>query len=98
FMLMALAIYTRQVFQLPWLALLVVLLALASRRPKAVLRAAAVPLVLVVLLYAKNAVLFGVPTTSSWFGMNMARITLNVAPRSELQRLVAEGRLSRLAL
>jgi hypothetical protein len=98
FTLMAIAVYTRQVFQLPWLMLLVGLLALASRRPKAVLQAAAVPLVLVVLLYAKNIVVFGVPTTSSWFGMNMARITLNVAPRSELQRLVGEGKLSQLAL
>ena len=98
FMLMAIAIFTRQVFQLPWLVLLVGLLAIASRRPKAVLKAAAVPLVLVVLLYAKNIALFDVPTTSSWFGMNLARITLNVAPRSELERLVNEGKLSRLAL
>jgi len=78
--------------------LLIAVLVLASRRPGAVCRAAAIPLVLVVLLYAKNLALFGVPSTSSWFGMNMARITLNVTPRSELERLVAEGKLSRLAL
>lgn len=98
FMLMTVAVYTRQVFQLPWVVLLVAVLALASRRPRAVLKAAAVPLVLVLLLYAKNAVLFGVPSTSSWFGMNMARITLNVAPKPEVERLVDEGKLSPIAL
>jgi hypothetical protein len=98
FTLLAIAVYSRQVFQLPWVVVLVALLAIASRRPKAVLQAAAVPLVLVLLLYAKNLALFGVPSTSSWFGMNMARITLNVTPRAELERLVREGKLSRLAL
>ena len=98
FMLLAIAVYTRQVFQLPWVMLLVALLAVASRRPKAVLQAAAIPLVLVLLLYAKNVVLFGVPSTSSWFGMNMARITLNVTPRADLERLVQEKKLSPLAL
>jgi hypothetical protein len=98
FMLMTIAVYTRQVFQLPWVFLVVALLAIASRRPKTVLKAAAIPLVLVLLLYAKNAVVFGVPSTSSWFGMNMARITLNVAPKSEVGRLVREGKLSRVAL
>jgi hypothetical protein len=98
FMLMTIAVYTRQVFQLPWVFLVVALLAIASRRPKTVLKAAAIPLVLVLLLYAKNTVLFGVPSTSSWFGMNMARITLNVAPKSEVERLVREGKLSRVAL
>jgi hypothetical protein len=98
FTLLAVAIYTRQVFQLPWMLLLIGLLAVASRRPKAVLQAAAVPLVLVVLLYAKDYALFGVPSTSSWFGVNAARITLGVTPRPELQRLVREKKLSRIAL
>ena len=39
FGLLAVAIYTRQVFQLPWMILLIALLAVASRRPKSVLKA-----------------------------------------------------------
>lgn len=98
FTLVAVCVFTRQVFQFPWVLALVVLLAVLSRRPRTVLLAAALPLVVIALLYAKNIALFGVPSTSSWFGMNMARITLNVQPRATLERLVRDGTLGPLAL
>jgi hypothetical protein len=99
FLLLALIVYTRASFQVVWLLLVVAVLALVRRdawRP--VLLAAAVPLLLVALLYAKNTVQFGVPSTTSWFGMNLARITLWANPQAETERLVAEGKLSRVAL
>lgn len=99
FALLALVVYTRASFQVVWMLLVVACLCFVRRdawRP--ILKAAAIPVLVVVLLYAKNVVLFGVPSTSSWFGMNLARITLWVAPASEKQRLVAEGKLSRVAL
>jgi len=55
-------------------------------------------LALVLLLYVKNLVLFGHFGPSTWLGMNLARITLQRAPRAERRRLVAAGILSELSL
>jgi len=99
FTLLALVVYTRASFQIVWMLLVVACLGLVRHdawRP--IVKAAALPLLVVALLYAKNTVMFGVPSTTSWFGMNLARITLWTAPAAEKQRLVAEGKLSRLAL
>jgi MoxR-like ATPase len=71
----ALVIFTRSTFQLPWiLAALALLLIARWADRRLILRAAAIPLALVALLYVKNAVIFGIPTTSSWFGMNIFRV------------------------
>jgi hypothetical protein len=100
FGLLALVIFTRASFQVVWLiAVLLLLLAVANAKARrAILVSMTVPLLLVVLLYAKNVVMFGVPSTTSWFGMNLARITLWIAPDDQLQTLVREGKLSRVAL
>ena len=99
FSILAAIVYTRSSFQIEWLALVIACLCVIGRdRWRTILKAAAVPLLIVVLLYAKNAVMFGSATTSSWIGMDLARITLWVAPDSEKQRLVHEGKLSRVAL
>lgn len=92
-------IYTRTTFQLPWLALVLLLVVLAlpgSRR--LVLVACAIPVLLVVLLYAKNIVVFGTPSTSSWLGMNLAQVAYRSLPKTERDRLVADGTLSRVSL
>jgi hypothetical protein len=99
FAILAAIVYTRSSFQIVWMALVVACLCAINRDTwRIILKAAAVPLLVVVLLYAKNAVMFGSATTSSWIGMDLARITLWVAPESEKQRLVGEGKLSRVAL
>jgi hypothetical protein len=100
FGLLALVIFTRASFQIVWLiAVLLVLLAVANARARrAILVSMAVPLLLVLSLYAKNVVMFGVPSTTSWFGMNLARITLWIAPDEQLRSLVRDGKLSRVAL
>jgi hypothetical protein len=86
-------------FQLPWL-LAVVGIVLVARRSnwREVLRVAALPLVVVGGWYLKNAVLFGTYSTSSWAGLNLAKVTLGASDPSVLQRLVAERVLSPLAL
>jgi hypothetical protein len=45
----------------------------------------------------KNEVLFNTDTTSSWLGMNLARITTEQAPPSQLKALIAAKRLAPLA-
>jgi hypothetical protein len=99
FMLLAAVIWTRSVFQIVWflLALALVLVALRDHR-KVVLRAAVVPLLLVVALYAKNIAVFGLPNTSSWFGMNLARMVFKSISPTEREQWVAKGRLSRVSL
>jgi hypothetical protein len=57
-----------------------------------------VPLLAVGLLYAKNAVLFGVPTTSSWMGMNLAHETVSKLDPAKRTQLVAQGSLHRVSL
>lgn len=99
FMLVALVIFTRASFQAVWLiVVLALLVAVPGPARRRLFVAGALPVLLVVLLYVKQFAQFGVPSTTSWFGMNLARITLNVAPRSEVQPLVADGKLSKIAL
>ncbi|HXA31791.1 MAG TPA: hypothetical protein VNV87_06000, partial [Acidimicrobiales bacterium] len=49
------------------------------------------------LWYVKNAVLFGTTTTSSWLGMNVARLVLYKAPPSVVAKLEHQGTLTPLA-
>lgn len=74
-----------------------VALALRGSR-RAVLVGAGVPLALICLVVVKNAVLFGVPGTSSWLGMNLAQTTISMLSTEERQQLVAEGKVSRYAV
>ncbi len=92
-------IYTRTTFQLPWLGLVLALILLAMPKSRrVVLVACAVPVLAVALLYGKNIVVFGTPSTSSWLGMNLAQVTYRSVPAAERNRLVANGTLSRVSL
>jgi hypothetical protein len=57
-----------------------------------------VPLLVVGLWYVKNAVMFGTDTTSSWLGMNLAKLTFKGTDVHNIKQLVHQGRLSPLAL
>jgi len=98
FTLVGALIYLRSIFQVVWLVLVVCLIVLVRRdlaRPALV--GALLPTLAVVLLLAKNFVVFGVPTTSSWFGMNLAQVVYSQVPSSERRDLVARGELSRVS-
>jgi hypothetical protein len=100
FFALAVVILTRSLYHLVWflvagVALLV--LAVPARR-RDVLVAALGPVLLVAGLYAKNGILFGEPSSSSWFGMNLARATTLQIPLDERRSLVEQRRLSLLAL
>jgi len=56
------------------------------------------PFLLILLLYLKNAVLFGSFGVSSWVGMNMARVPFVNWPLSERAALVEQGRMSPVTL
>jgi hypothetical protein len=53
-----------------------------------------IPVVLVGGWMLKNQVLFGDPTLSSWFGMNLGRGVVAPMPRHDTNTLISEGRMS----
>lgn len=99
FTILSAIVYVRSTFQIVWLLLaLGLVLVVAPGLRRTALRACAVPLILVVLLYAKNAIVFGTFSTSSWFGINLAQVVLYSTPSADRAQLVAEGTISRVSL
>jgi hypothetical protein len=97
FSLLAALCFTRSSYQivLPLLALGLTLALFTGReRRRAILVGAAVPLLLVAALYVKNWVLFGVPTTSSWMGMNLMQVAFYGMSAEDQQELLHRGILS----
>jgi hypothetical protein len=88
----------RTLFQIGWLILLIALVAVAVPRRRSIFASAAIPLLVVSGVYVKNWVLFGVPSTSSWEGMALARIAEHGYSLRDRQQLVAEGALHRVSL
>lgn len=85
-------------YQVEWLVVAVaVVVVVARHRWRQVLKAAAIPVVVVGAWYVKDAVLFGTSSTSSWLGMNLARDTLYGAPHQEITAMVKDGTLTPLA-
>ena len=99
FVLVALVVYIRAIFQPPWLILVIALLLVA--RPdlrRKVVATSALPTLAVLLLVVKNLVVFGLPTTSSWFGMNLVHAVYHATPEAERRQLVERRKLSRASL
>ena len=99
FVLLASIIYVRSIFQIAWLVLsLGLLLAVRPDLRRTVLWASALPVLLVLLLIVKNVIVFGVPATSSWFGMNLAQVVYYAIPAADRRPYVERGELSRVSL
>ena len=92
--LLAVVCGSRSLYHLAYLLAAAALLALGWRDGRRALIAAAVPVLLVVSLYAKNKVLFGHFAASTWTGMSLGHLTIDPLPREEAERLVAAGTLS----
>ena len=84
---------SRSLYHLAYLLAAVGWLGLAWRDARRALVAGAVPVLLLVGLYAKNAVLFGHFGPSTWTGMNLARLTTEALAPDEAARLVSRGTL-----
>ena len=90
---------TRSLFHLGWFLFWAGFLLWAVKPSRKTLAwAAAFPLLLLVAWQAKNAVLFGSFTGSTWLGFNLSRITTFELPAAERRARVAAGELSHLAL
>jgi hypothetical protein len=97
---LAAVILTRSLYHPLWflMAGVVLLVLLLPGRRRDVFIAALGPFLVVVMVFAKNLVLFGELSSSSWLGMNMARVSTMQIPTEDRASLVKEGRLSTLAL
>jgi len=85
-------------YQVPWMLAALALVVLVAKVPwRKVLLVSLVPLVLVLGWTAKNIVIFGVPSTSSWVGINLSKTAIIGLDHSDVTRLVAQGTLSPLA-
>jgi hypothetical protein len=80
------------------LGLLVVVVVVLRRAGRRVVLGVLAPCVVLVAWTGAMWVETGSPTTSTWFGMNLAHVTTGAAPRSLVASLVADGTLDRTAL
>jgi hypothetical protein len=95
---LAVLVLTRGFFHLGWFVLVVCYVAWASPHRLRILKAAAVPLAVATLWYAKNYFYFGAFAGSTLFGLGLSNIGTLTATRAELAPLVDEGIVSPLAL
>ncbi len=99
FSLLAAAVLTRSLFHLAWLLFFTGLtLYVAGHKRRRLLPAALVPLVLVFGVYLKNWIEFGSFSTSSWLGMNLARLAVESVPLTEREELERQGTLGAVSL
>ena len=91
-------VFTRALYHPVWLlaVLVVVLLARPPVRRHVVI-AIAVPALAIGAVVAKNAVLVGSPSLSSWTGFNLQRGVIGPLPASTVQAAVADGAVTGLA-
>jgi len=94
---LVLIILTRTIFHTLWfIAIIVWLLYLQRSRSKQILLCALAPFILISAVHTKNMILFQQTGFSSWFGMNIAKMTLTV-PLHKLQEDIDKGVLSPIA-
>ena len=86
-------------FQWVWLVAAVLpVIGLWRHNPRRLVVMLALPVLVMGGWYAKNAVLFNTYTTSSWIGMNMAKVSLGTAGPGRVEQLVADGTLTPISL
>jgi hypothetical protein len=95
---LAALVLTRSLFHLGWFVLVVIYVAWAAPSRNRVLRAAAIPMAVATLWYAKNYFYFGAFAGSTLFGLGLSNIGTLTATRAELAPLVEQGLVSPLAL
>jgi len=99
FSLLAVVGLTRSLFHISWMFFFLGLaLWVLPRARKRVGAVALLPLLLVLSVHAKNAAEFGSFSTTSWFGMHLARLTTATLPPARLLELHRQGIISEVSL
>ena len=92
---------TRSLYHPAWALVIVVFgLWLMRRRInwKASVLVLSIPVIFMGSWMAKNEVMFGHTTMSSWFGMNLQRAVIPVLPKDDLDEMYAKGQISDIAM
>ena len=94
-----LLVFLNPSFQIWWfVGVWAILFIVTYDRMRTLLPAALSMLALILLLYIKNFLVFGVFATSSWSGLAITQTTTNQLSVGERETLISEGKLSALAL
>ncbi|MFC1560884.1 hypothetical protein ACFL4V_00235 [Candidatus Latescibacterota bacterium] len=95
FLLWSTIMLTRSMFHLIWFLVgVIIIITLSPRIWKRTMIIAAIPFLLAFGWYAKNYVLFGQFTSSTWLGMNMSRVAVSELTEEEKIALAREGEVS----
>ena len=92
---------TRSLYHPAWALVIVVFgLWLMRRRInwKSSVLVLSIPVIFMGSWMAKNEVMFGHTTMSSWFGMNLQRAVIPVLPKDDLDEMFAKGQISDIAM
>jgi hypothetical protein len=88
----------RSLFHVLWgFGILAILLAYFPRNRRQIFLASALPMVLLLGLFAKNYLIFHTLSGSTWLGQHLARVTTAEIPEKDRDELIKEGELSPLA-
>jgi hypothetical protein len=94
----ALIVLTRTLFQAIWYLFIIIGLLFFNRRnARKIILATMIPLMCIAFFYIKNYVVFKEASLSSWFGMNLIKMTFTI-PQNTLQSTVDRGEVSEIAL
>lgn len=91
-------VFMRSLFTLFWfLAILIGLVLHDKKNSTRIIICALFPLLLIIGLHVKNYCVFRQTTLSSWFGMNLAKMTFTV-PRETIKQHITQGEITEIAL
>jgi hypothetical protein len=91
-------VLTRTLFHTVWfVAIFCWLLIHHNKNRKRIVLSALVPFLLICSVHAKNYLLFRQPTLTSWFGMNLMKMTFTI-PRHLVQQEILAGAVTDIAL
>ena len=89
------ACLVRSMFHLLWLLVIAILMwVLFKSNRKQIIKAAALPVILVMIIYLKNFLVFGKFTTSTWMGMSLSKLTVQTLDRNVRYNMLRAGELS----
>ncbi len=98
FLCLGLIILTRAIFHLIWfLIILIGLLSSYRNSLKKIFLSSLIPLVFVIGFYLKNYIIFKQFTLSSWFGMNLIKMTWTI-PLDKIANLIQYKKISDIAV
>jgi len=92
FLFLSLCVLTTSFFHLLWFLILSGVIIFTNRNYwKIIVKGAIFPLLIILCVYFKNYLIFDSFSSSTWFGMNLSRITVNQLPDYERKKLIQNG-------